>query len=134
TFVNALPDFLGHGKGIVVAVSLVSGTITNFMSDGATVASVGPVMLPMAQLGGAHIWQVGLACAFASSFANFLIVGTPNNAIAFAMGKDPETGERLLQATDFVKYGLPVLLIAWTVLWGWAVFGYWQLLDWPAIK
>jgi len=134
SFVSALPDFLGHGKGIVVAVSLVSGTITNFMSDGATVASVGPVMLPMAQLGGAHIWQVGLACAFASSFANFLIVGTPNNAIAFAMGKDPETGERLLKATDFVKYGLPVLLLAWAVLWGWAVFGYWTWLDWPVIK
>jgi FixJ family two-component response regulator len=66
--------------------------------------------------------------------ANFLIVGTPNNAIAFAMGKDPETGERLLKATDFVKYGLPVLLLAWAVLWGWAVFGYWTWLDWPVIK
>lgn len=134
SFVEALPDFMSHGTGIIIAVSLVTGTITNFMSDGATVAAVGPVMLPMAQLAGVHIWQVGLACAFSSSFANFLIVGTPNNAIAFAMGRDPETGERLLQATDFVKYGLPLLLIAWAVLWGWAVFGYWQLLDWPVIK
>jgi sodium-dependent dicarboxylate transporter 2/3/5 len=31
---------------------------------------------------------------------------------------------------DFVKYGLPVTILAWLVLWGWAVFGYWKFLSW----
>ena len=50
--------------------------------------------------------------------------------ICFGMGKDPETGERLLDVMDFVKYGLPITILAWIVLWFWSVFGYWRLLSW----
>ena len=131
-FVGLLPDFLAHGDKLAIGVSLLTGIMTNFMSDGATVAALGPIVLPMATLANVHVWKVGLACAFSSSFANFLVVGTPNNAIAFAMGRDPETGERLLDVFDFVKYGLPVTILAWLVLWFWTVFGYWQFLNWPA--
>jgi len=130
TFVSLLPDFMSHGDGLVVGVSLLTGTMTNFMSDGATVAALGPIVLPMATLAGVSVWKVGLACAYSSSFANFLVVGTPNNAIAFGMGRDPETGERLLDVLDFVKFGLPVTILAWLVLWFWAIFGYWQFLSW----
>jgi len=105
--------------------------MTNFMSDGATVAALGPIVLPMASLAGVSVWKLGLACAFSSSFANFLVVGTPNNAIAFGMGKDPETGERLLSVFDFVKFGLPVTILGWLVLWFWAILGYWQFMAWP---
>ena len=108
--------------------------MTNFMSDGATVASLGPIMLPMAQLSDVHIWKVGLACSFSSSFANALVVGTPNNAIAYGMARDPETGERLLSVYDFLKFGVPVTIMAWLVLWFWTVFGYWRWLPWPEIK
>ena len=130
TFVGFLPDFMTRGDGLVMGVSLLTGTMTNFMSDGATVAALGPIVLPMATLANVHVWKVGLITAFSSSFANFLVVGTPNNAIAFGMGRDPETGERLLDVMDFVKYGLPVTILAWLVLWGWAVFGYWKFLSW----
>ena len=82
--------------------------MTNFMSDGATVAALGPIVLPMATLANVSAVKVGLITSFSSSFANFLVVGTPNNAICFGMGRDPETGERLLEVMDFVKYGLPV--------------------------
>ena len=132
SFVGALPDFLTKGDNLAVGVSLLSGTITNFMSDGATVAALGPIVLPMATLADVHAWKVGLACAFSSSFANALIVGTPNNAIAFAMCKDPETGERLMEVMDFVKYGVGVTIMAWVVLWFWCIFGYWQFLHWPS--
>ena len=131
-FVGLLPESLAHGDKLAIGVSLLTGIMTNFMSDGATVAALGPIVLPMATLANVHVWKVGLACAFSSSFANFLVVGTPNNAIAFAMGRDPETGERLLDVFDFVKYGLPVTILAWLVLWFWTVFGYWQFLNWPA--
>jgi sodium-dependent dicarboxylate transporter 2/3/5 len=130
SFVGLLPDFMSRGEGLVVGVSLLTGTMTNFMSDGATVAALGPIVLPMATLADVHVWKVGLATAFSSSFANFLVVGTPNNAIAFGMGRDLDTGERLLDVMDFVKFGLPVTLLAWLVLWIWAVFGYWQILPW----
>jgi len=130
TFVDLLPDVLTKGDGLVIGVSLLTGTMTNFMSDGATVAALGPIVLPMATLANVSVWKVGLITSFSSSFANFLVVGTPNNAICFGMGKDPETGERLLDVMDFVKYGLPVTLLAWVVLWFWAVLGYWRFLAW----
>jgi len=134
SFVNLLPDFMVKGDMLAVGVSILTGTMTNFMSDGATVAALGPIVLPMASLSGVHVWKLGLACAFSSSFANFLVVGTPNNAIAFGMGRDPVTGERLLDVMDFVKYGLPVTILAWLVLWFWAIFGYWQFMSWPVMK
>ncbi len=131
TFVALLPESISHGDGLVIGVSLLTGVMTNFMSDGATVAALGPIVLPMATLAGVSVWKLGLACAFSSSFANFLVVGTPNNAIAFGMGKDPETGERLLSVFDFVKYGLPITILAWLVLWFWTILGYWQFMSWP---
>ena len=131
SFVALLPESISHGDGLVIGVSLLTGTMTNFMSDGATVAALGPIVLPMAELANVSVWKLGLACAFSSSFANFLVVGTPNNAIAFGMGRDPETGERLLSVFDFVKFGLPVTILAWLVLWFWSILGYWQILSWP---
>ena len=130
TFVGFLPDFMTRGDGLVVGVSLLTGTMTNFMSDGATVAALGPIVLPMATLAGVHVWKVGLICSFSSSFANFLVVGTPNNAICFGMGRDPATGERLLDVMDFVKFGLPVTILAWLVIWFWTIFGYWRFMSW----
>jgi len=134
SFVEVLPDFMAKGDMLVIGVSILTGTMTNFMSDGATVAALGPIVLPMAALSGAHVWKLGLACAFSSSFANFLVVGTPNNAIAFGMGKDPVTGERLLDIMDFVRYGLPVTILAWLVLWFWTILGYWQFMSWPSLN
>ncbi len=131
-FVGILPDFLAKGDMLAIGISVLTGTMTNFMSDGATVAALGPIVLPMADLAGVHVWKLGLACAYSSSFANFLVVGTPNNAIAFGMGRDPETGERLLDVLDFVKYGLPVTILGWLILWFWSILGYWRFLSWPA--
>ena len=125
-FVSALPGFMQSGEGLCVAVSLFTGTLTNIMSDGATVSAIGPVAVPMAQISGTHPWMVGFATAFASSFANVLIIGTPNNAIAYTLAKDPETGEQLVTLGDFFKHGLVVTLLAFAVLWGWTFFGYWR--------
>ena len=126
-----LPDFMNQGNGLVMAVSLMTVILTNFMSDGATVGALGPLALPMAELGNVSVWKVGLMVSFASSFANVLVVGTPNNAIVFAMCKDPHTGKRLLSVFDFVKYGLPLTVMLMVVTWGWALFGYWTFLSWP---
>jgi sodium-dependent dicarboxylate transporter 2/3/5 len=125
-FVDLLPDFLSSGEGLCVASSLFTGVLTNFMSDGATVSALGPITVPMASVSGTHPWMVGLSTAFASSFANCLIIGTPNNAIAYSLAKDLDTGEQLVTLSDFLKHGVIITLLAFVVLWGWVIFGYWR--------
>jgi sodium-dependent dicarboxylate transporter 2/3/5 len=132
-FVSLLPDFLKQGEGLAVATSLFTGVTTNFMSDGATVAAIGPISVPMAQIAGVHPWMVGFATAFASSFAHMLIIGTPSNALVFAMAKDPVTGEQLVTLVDFLKHGAAILVISLVVLWAWAFFGYWKWIGFPPI-
>lgn len=132
-FVAILPDFLRGGSGLAIASSAFTGLTTNFMSDGATVAAIGPVTISMAAVAGVHPWMVALATAFASSFAHMLIIGTPSNALAYAMAKDPNTGEQLVTLGDFFKHGFFVLLISFAVLWLWAILGYWLWLGFPAV-
>jgi len=126
-----LPDFMNEGNGLLMGVTVMTSTLTNFMSDGATVGVLGPLVLPMADLGNVSVWKLGLAVSFASSLANVLVVGTPDNAIVFAMSKDPDTGKRLLSVFDFIKYGLPLTIVLLLVMWGWTLFGYWSILSWP---
>ena len=126
SFVSVLPDFLKSGIGLCISTSFITGVLTNFMSDGATVAAVGPITVPMATLSGTSPIMVGLSTAFASSFAHMLIIGTPNNAIVFSMAKDPETGQQLLTMKDFLIHGFAVFILSLAVLWLWVFFGYWQ--------
>ncbi|MFH1764303.1 MAG: SLC13 family permease [Gemmatimonadota bacterium] len=132
-FVSVLPDFMRTGSGLAIASSLFTGLATNFMSDGATVSAIGPVTVPMAFVAGVHPWMVGFATAYASSFAHMLIIGTPSNALAYAMAKDPTTGEQLVTLGDFFKHGFFVLIISFVVLWVWAILGYWLWLGFPAV-
>ncbi len=128
SFINLLPEFMRSGEGLAMASSLFTGITTNFMSDGATVSAIGPITIPMATISGTHPWMIGLATAFASSFAHMLIIGTPNNAIAFAMAKEPTTGEQLITLGDFFKHGLVVLALSFLVLWLWTFLGYWKII------
>lgn len=131
TFVSILPDFMLQGEGLAIASSLFTGLATNFMSDGATVAALGPIAIPMAQIGNVHPWMVGFATAYASSFAHMLIIGTPSNALAFALAKDPVTGEQLVTLGDFFKHGLIVVILCFAVLWGFTILLYWNWLGFP---
>ncbi|MEE9443756.1 MAG: SLC13 family permease [candidate division Zixibacteria bacterium] len=126
SFLGILPEFMSEGTELAMAASLFSGLATNFMSDGATVSAIGPITVPMATISGTHPWMVGFANAFASSSAHMLIIGTPSNAIAYAMAKDPVTGEQLVTLSDFLKHGAVVLILSLAVLWGWTIFGYWR--------
>jgi sodium-dependent dicarboxylate transporter 2/3/5 len=127
-FVSILPDFLRSGEGLAIATSIFTGVSTNFMSDGATVSAIGPITIPMAIISNTHPWMIGFATAFASSFAHMLIIGTPNNAIAFTMAKDPVTGEQLVKLSDFLKHGFMILILSFLVLWFWAFMCYWRFI------
>jgi sodium-dependent dicarboxylate transporter 2/3/5 len=98
------------------------------MSDGATVSAIGPIVVPMATITGSHPLAVGLAAGFASSFAHMMIIGTPNNAIAYAMARDPVTGRQLVTLGDFFRHGFAVLLLSWAVLWGFTILLHWRWL------
>jgi len=126
---DALPSFMKMGEGLLVSISILTTIVTNLMSDGAAVAVIGPITLPMDKMANLDIWQIGLATSFASSFAHVLVIGRPGLAIAYAMGVDPDTGERLLHIQDLIKYGLGLVLISWLVLWGWVFYGYWRFMS-----
>ncbi len=127
-FVGVLPDSLLTGTALPMIVSLLTGTLTNFMSDGATVAALGPITVPMAEAAGLHPWQLGFATAFASSFAHMLIIGTPASALVYVLCRDPHTGRQLVTRRDFLKHGIGVWVLSFAVLWGWVFLGYWPWL------
>jgi sodium-dependent dicarboxylate transporter 2/3/5 len=120
TFLNALSKFgMDQGFGLWVGMSAFSGMVTNFMSDAATVALIGPIVVPMGIMTGVagEPWAIGLAVALASSYAHFLIVGSPTNALTFALGVYPDTNKRVLEAIDFVKYGFGFYVLSMLLLW-----------------
>jgi len=126
SFIAILPESLKSGTGLCMSTSFITGIMTNLMSDGATVAAIGPITVPMATISGTSPIMVGLATAFSSSFAHMLIIGTPNNAIVYSLAKDPETGEQLLTMKDFFIHGFAVFILSMLVLWFWVFLGYWQ--------
>jgi sodium-dependent dicarboxylate transporter 2/3/5 len=119
-FLNGLSSLGVNGQiPLLVGASLFSGVMTNFMSDAATTSLLGPITIPMGILSGGigEPWAVGLATAFATSFAHFLIVGTPNNAIVYALSSYPGTDKKIIHPIDFVKYGFILWILCMLILW-----------------
>jgi sodium-dependent dicarboxylate transporter 2/3/5 len=110
---------MSSGFGLWVGMSGLSGLMTNFMSDAGTTALLGPIVIPMGIMSGVpgEPWAVGLAVAFATSFAHFLIVGTPNNAIVYGLGVYPDTGEKMIHPIDFIKYGFVLWVLSMAVVY-----------------
>ncbi|MFW6010882.1 MAG: SLC13 family permease [Desulfosalsimonas sp.] len=110
---------MSQGFGLWVGLSSFSGLMTNFMSDAGTTALLGPIVIPIGIMSGhaGEPWASGMAVAFATSFAHFLIVGTPNNAIVYGLGTYPDTGEKAIAPIDFVKYGFVLWVISLVVVW-----------------
>ncbi len=120
SFLKILSSFgMDQGLGLWVGLSGLSGLMTNFMSDAGTTALLGPIVIPMGIMTGVpgEPWAVGLGVAFATSFAHFLIVGTPNNAIVYGLGVYPDSGEKMIHPMDFVKYGFFLWVISMAIVW-----------------
>lgn len=119
-FLDALTKIGAQGQmQLWVGTSLFSGVITNFMSDAATTALLGPIVLPLGIFSGGvgEPWAIGLLTAFATSFAHFFIVGTPNNAIIYALALYPGTKKNIIHPVDFLKYGLILWVLCMIVMW-----------------
>jgi sodium-dependent dicarboxylate transporter 2/3/5 len=124
---------MSSGFGLWVGLSGLSGLMTNFMSDAGTTALLGPIVIPMGIMTGVpgEPWAVGLAVAFATSFAHFLIVGTPNNAIVYGLGVYPDTGEKMIHPMDFIKYGFVLWVLCMLVMWVIGFLGIYNLVGFP---
>ncbi len=124
---------MDRGVGLWVGLSGLSGLITNFMSDAGTTALLGPIVIPMGIMTGVpgEPWAVGLGVAFATSFAHFLIVGTPNNAIVYGLGVYPDTGQKMLHPMDFVKYGFVLWILSLLVVWVVGFLGIYNIVGFP---
>ncbi|MCF8025916.1 MAG: DASS family sodium-coupled anion symporter [Desulfobacteraceae bacterium] len=112
---------LGINSGLpLMAVSNgLTGILTNLMADGPAAAAVGPIALNMAGLvhpGTTFLPFMAMSTAAASSFAYWLIIGTPPNAIVYASG--------YLEPRDYLRAGIPMWIIANILLLAMTA-GYW---------
>jgi len=110
---------INEGLPLWIGMSGFSGLVTNFMSDAATVALLGPIVVPMGLMTGVagEPWAIGLAVAFASSYAHFLVVGSPTNALVYGLGVYPDNHKRIIHPVDFIKYGLLLWVLCMVMLW-----------------
>lgn len=118
---------MDQGAGLLAASGVLTGAMTQLMADGPAAAAVGPVTLNVAAMvhpGTTMVPFMALATACASSFAYCLIIGTPPNAIVYASG--------VLSPRDFLKVGIPLWIVAQTVLILMALF-YWPLLGFAGL-
>lgn len=113
------PLGLASGVGLVVAIMLLTTTLTNTMSNGAAVAVLGPVVLSIAVEAGLNPLIAGFVTALASSFAYLTIIGTPASSIVYSSG--------YLHSSDFLRMGWRLALMSFVVLTLSATF-YWPLL------
>ncbi len=109
-----------HGAGLMLSLSLLTTGVTNTMSNGAAVAVLGPIVLPMAEMAGESQIIVGFITAVSSAFAYLTVVGTPACTIVYASG--------YLKTTDFLKVGWKMVIISTTLLIGFST------LIWPLMN
>ncbi|MCG8402581.1 MAG: DASS family sodium-coupled anion symporter [Firmicutes bacterium] len=111
------------GLPLLAATTTITALVTNTMSDGPTVAMLGPVFLKVAELTQTSPLAVGVATSLGSAFSYLLVIATPANAIVYGPG--------FLKPSDFLKAGsllfiltllLSIIGLAW--LW-WRTLGIW---------
>lgn len=104
------------GMGLWAAVAVLTTGVTNTMSNGATVAVLGPIVLKLAVAAGESPLLIGYVTAISSAFAYLTVVGTPACTIVYASG--------YLKTTDFLVVGwkmaiasITIMLIAAAIYW-----------------
>ena len=95
---------------------LITAIFTNLLSNAATVAVIGPVVLNM----GGDAISIGIATAVASSFSYLTVVASPTCMIIYSSG--------LVKSTDYLKGGWKMFLMSIFVLFLVSNF-LWPLID-----
>ena len=94
---------------------VLTGILTNLLSNAATIAVLGPIVLDM---GGDHL-IIGISTSIASAFAYLTIVASPTCMIIHSTG--------LVTSSDYLKAGWKLFLISIVLLFLVSYF-YWPLL------
>ena len=113
------PLGMDEGIGLWAAVSLLTTTVTNTMSNGAAVAVLGPIVLKLAVVAEESPIVIGYITAVSSAFAYLTVVGTPACTIVYASG--------YLKTTDFLTVGWKMVVMS-TIIMLAAAGLYWPLL------
>jgi len=113
------PLGMDHGLGLWAAVSLLTTSVTNTMSNGAAVAVLGPIVLKLAVAAGENPIVLGFITAVSSAFAYLTVVGTPACTIVYASG--------YLKTTDFLTVGWKMVVMSTILMLGAAAI-YWPFL------
>ena len=92
---------------------LLAGILTNLLSNAATVAVLGPIVLNM---GGDPLFM-GFSTAIASSFAYLTVVASPTCMIIYSSG--------MVQKSDYLKAGWKMFIMSITILF--IVSKFWEV-------
>ena len=122
---NLVLTFVREGLGlsglfpIAATSSLLSISMTNLMSAGATASVVGPITLKLAELSSISPLGMGLLTAISCSLGFLLLLATPANAIIYSTG--------YVKPKDFLTAGVWMTVASFIIL-GLVVFTWWNFL------
>ena len=87
-----------------IVTVLLTGTLTNLLSNAATIAVIGPIVLNM----GGDLLIMGFSTAIASAFAYLTVVASPTCMIIHSSG--------LVKQSDFLKAGWKMFIMSFIIL------------------
>ncbi|MFQ5975662.1 MAG: SLC13 family permease [Candidatus Hydrothermarchaeales archaeon] len=99
---------IGSGYPLVFGSATFMSLMTQVMSDGPAVATMGPTLLELAKISGTDPIILGISLAISSAFSFILVIGTPPNAIIYGSG--------FVNSKDFRKAGILLEFIALALL------------------
>ncbi|MFQ5887827.1 MAG: SLC13 family permease [Candidatus Hydrothermarchaeales archaeon] len=99
---------IGSGYPLVFGSATFMSLVTQTMSDGPAVATMGPTFLELARIAGTDPIILGISLAISSAFSFILVIGTPPNAIIYGSG--------YVNSKDFRKAGILLEIIALALL------------------
>ncbi|MBT3333284.1 MAG: anion transporter, partial [Rhodospirillaceae bacterium] len=120
SFLGLLGPFgIENGIGLWAAISVLTTTIANTMSAGASVAVLGPIMLKVAIAAEESPILIGFVTAVSTGFGYLTVFAAPACTIVYASG--------YLKVTDFLKAGWKMALTSIIIMLLAASF-YWPIL------